>query len=85
MKADRRPSSSDARSTRRHAAGGHPRPAGRHLLAHGLRYGLPGFEQVAEVEDLGLTRMFECNVNEKRHDARAECLQLLLRIPHFAH
>jgi hypothetical protein len=32
-----------------------------------------------------LTRVFEGNVSQKRHDARAECLQLLLRVPHFAH
>jgi hypothetical protein len=29
--------------------------------------------------------MLERNVSQQRHDARTECLQLLLRIPHFAH
>jgi hypothetical protein len=30
-----------------------------------------------------LTRMFEGNVSQQRHDARAERLQLLLRVPHW--
>ena len=42
-------------------------------------------DDVVNLEDLRLTRMFECDVGENRHDARAERLQLLLRVPHLAH
>ena len=42
-------------------------------------------DDVVDLEDLGLTRVFESYVSQKRHDACAERLQLLLRVPHFAH
>src|SRR3954454_17908776 len=37
---------------------------------------------VVDLEDLGLTRLFECYVSQKLHYARAEGLQLLRRVPH---
>lgn len=40
---------------------------------------------VVDLEDFRVTRMFERNVSQKRHDALAERFQFLLRVPHFAH
>jgi hypothetical protein len=51
------------------------------------QFGVPRLtpDDVVDLEDFRVTRMFERNVSQKRHDALAERLQLLPRVPHFAH